>query len=123
MTTLSTCSYRLYREEMGQAVVISLSLPRGQLRTEAAKWPRLREATPQRDYLDADAAEFERRYLAQLDRYGPARIGAALELIARERRGQTLVLCCFEPVPADCHRSTFAGWLTATTGELVAEAL
>jgi hypothetical protein len=123
MTTLSTCSYRLYREEMGQAVVISLSLPRGQLRTEAAKWPRLREAAPGRDYLDADPAEFERRYLAQLDGYGPARIGAALERIAQEREAESLVLLCFEPVPADCHRSTFAAWLMATTGELVAEAL
>jgi hypothetical protein len=104
---------------MGQPVRTSLGLPKWI--TGAADWPRLWEATPRGWYFGAHPEAFEDAYLDQLERYGPKRIAARLAAITRETGAQTLLLCCFEPLPTDCHRGLFAQWWLHSVGEVIAE--
>jgi hypothetical protein len=77
---------------------------------------------PRWRYFKAEPAEFDREYICQLDRLGPAKIARALEAIATEAKADSLVLLCFEAsgAPEDCHRGLWARWWLAT-GELVRE--
>jgi hypothetical protein len=94
VTILHTCSYRAWRPELGQPVRTSLGKPKWLL-PEAASWPVLWEATPRSDYFDASAAEFDRRYIGQLERYGARRIARRLGEIAHQTGAGVLLLCCF----------------------------
>jgi hypothetical protein len=67
-----------------------------------------------------DAAKAERGYRHKLHRIGLERIGARLDAIADEC-GLPLAIACFEPDPADCHRSWAAAWLREQTGLTVPE--
>jgi hypothetical protein len=80
---------------MGQAVVTSRGLPRWRL-AEAETWPRAWLLTPASSYFDAPDEEFERQYLAQLDRHGPAKIARLLERIATATSASSLLLLCHE---------------------------
>jgi hypothetical protein len=71
-----------------------------------------------------DRAEFEAAYRARLDGFGVDKIRAALEDVARAAGAAGVVLLCFEDLddPAQwCHRTIFAAWWHAQTGEEVAE--
>jgi Protein of unknown function, DUF488 len=118
LTDLFTCSYRAYQQEMGQAVAISLGLPK--FLPEAEDWPRFWLATPRWSYFKS-GPEFPGHYRAQLDRYGPAKVTRVLEQIAREHHAGRLVLMCHEADPERCHRWQFAAWLLERAGVLVTE--
>jgi hypothetical protein len=122
VSPIFTASYREYRPEMGVAVVTSRGLPKWRL-AEAEGWPHCWLLAPGHDYYDAPADEFERAYLAQLDRHGPAKIGRVLADIAREHHAESVVLLCHEIRWEDCHRILAARWITERTGELVEELL
>ena len=96
-----------------------LTLPK--FRPEAQDWPRLWEVTPRWWYWRYERAEWDRAYLAQLNRYGPRRVARRLAEIAREQQADRLVVMCYEPLPADCHRGLFAAWWLTTTGERINE--
>jgi Protein of unknown function, DUF488 len=117
---LFTCSYRAYSSDMGQAVVISRGLPRWRLE-EAESWPRCWLLTPNGAYLDAEPGEFTAGYTAQLERFGPERIGRTITRLSTETAAERLVFLCFEADWDRCHRQTFARWMLQRTGELVEE--
>jgi hypothetical protein len=122
VTTLHTCSWQTYRPELGQPVRTSLGKPRWLL-PEAASWPVCWEATPRGHYFGAPAEVFEDCYVDQLERYGTRRIAKRLAAIARETGAETLLLCCFEPLPSQCHRGTFSRWWLLRTGERISEVI
>jgi hypothetical protein len=117
--TLHTASYRAWRPGLGAPVVTSLQVPRWL--PEAEDWPQLWAASPRWAYFSAPAVEFDKCYLAQLDRAGPKQIAGVLAEIANVSGAARLVLLCFEADPAACHRSLFAAWWLATTGERITE--
>jgi hypothetical protein len=102
---------------MGQPVRISLGVPKfkvsWQLPPEC-----LWELTPRGRYFHAEPAEFAREYLAQLDRYGTARLHS---IFTRLATGDRLLLLCFERNSADCHRRLFSQWWLEQTGEAIPE--
>ena len=116
MTDVYTCSYRLWRPDMGLPVVCSLTRPRDEMWQHAAScWP----LTPRWSYFKhADAGE---RFEAQLARYGPQDIAKALEVIAAEHKASPLVLLCWEADWNTCHRQRIARFLLETTGWVVRE--
>ena len=69
-----------------------------------------------------DRDEFERRYVARLERHGVDAIRARLAELAAAHGAEGLVLLCFESVQAGqwCHRRMFASW-EHRTGEHVPE--
>jgi hypothetical protein len=82
---LATCSYFEYKPEMGQAVRISLGLPRF--------WktiPRLTELNPPRKYFDAKPWVFAPKYIEYLETITAYRIQEKIEGLQREFEG-TLV--------------------------------
>ena len=86
-----------------------------------ARWLFLAELAPRRSYFRADAATFDREYLAQLERHA-GDIEAKLGWLTGAYGD--ICLCCFERRvrgPADCHRRLFAGWWEQRTGEVVPE--
>lgn len=120
-----TASYGSWRPGTGSPVAISLTRPRW--RPEAAGWPQCWLLCPRWAWFRAEPAEFDRQYLAQLERYGVERIHAALARIAAEAYeapSERLCLICWEPPEAaetGCHRRTFAAWWLHQTGELIPE--
>jgi hypothetical protein len=119
---LFTASYRAWRPEHGAPVVTSLTTPKWL--PEAKSWPKLWPATPRWSYFRASNDEFNRQYLAQLERYGAEQIAARLAEIARSAFAEPierLVLLCWETDPARCHRATFSTWWLAETGEPMTE--
>jgi hypothetical protein len=121
VTSLATCSYQEFDPSMGQPVRISLGTPKFKL---GWRLPRegLMELAPQGRYFNAPQAEFTRRYLEQLDSYGPAHLLHLFTDLAQDDR--PLVLLCFERnvrSGADCHRRRFAEWWFQNTGEQVPE--
>jgi hypothetical protein len=95
--TLHTASYRNWRQDLGAPVVTSLQVPRWL--PEAEHWPRLWAASPRWAYFRAPAAEFDKAYLAQLDRHGAKQIAGLLAAIARHSGAGRLVLLCFRGRP------------------------
>lgn len=69
----------------------------------------------------ADAADFERAYLAGLEEAGVARIGGLLRGISEDAGGKPLVLLCHERDHEQCHRAMFARWWFENTGQAVPE--
>lgn len=109
---------------MGSPVVISLGTPKWL--PEAKDWPRLWEACPRPSYFHAEPAEFDRRYIEQLERYGARHISKRLRCIAQTaylEPSDRLCLLCWEisGAPQDCHRGLLADWILITTGEKVVE--
>jgi hypothetical protein len=119
MTELFCASFRAWRPDMGQPVVISLGLPRWC--ADAKGWPVAHVLTPRWSYLKAEPAEFQRCYSEQLERFGVCKIARTLERIAVEHEAEALVLLCHERSWADCHRYQFAQFWMNRTGELVQE--
>jgi hypothetical protein len=125
VTKIVTASYRAWTPGLGQPVVTSLTRPKWL--PEAADWPNLWPVTPRWSFFRAEPAEFERAYIAQLNRYGPKAIAECLAEITRQTgRPDRLVLLCWEWGGADrgrdrCHRGLWAAWWLETTGEVVEE--
>lgn len=119
--SISTSSYRAYRPDMGAAVRTSLKVP-AWFDHQIVGY--VQEAAPRWSYFRAEADEFDRQYLAQLDRFGVDHFQLAFNRF-REISGVTsLVLLCWETGitgPADCHRRLFAEWWTVNTGEMIPE--
>jgi hypothetical protein len=102
---LATSYYGGFRRDYGLPVRISISLP---------KWwksepEHVRRLTPYG--LLGLGDEFAERYAEQPDRIDPDSLAERFADIANRRDAGTLVLLCFEPDPADCHRSQAAPWL------------
>jgi Protein of unknown function, DUF488 len=119
MTYLATCSFRDFRAEMGKPVRISLGRPK--FRCDANGATSLWDLTPRGSYFHAEPDEFARRYIAQLDRVGVARL---LKQFRELDDGRPLILLCFERnvrSGADCHRRRFAEWWLEQTGEIIPE--
>ncbi len=102
---------------------VKVSISRGQ-----PSWPvgfRYRRAmllAPSREtFALRDDADFEASYLAGLEEIGVERITDLLTKIGAEEGSRPLVLLCFEADPGQCHRSMFARWWTAKTGQRVGE--
>jgi hypothetical protein len=68
-----------------------------------------------------DDAEFTRRYVERLDRFGVAHFQRRFAEISAAHDGRGLVLFCFELAGEPCHRFTFARWFEGRTGEHVPE--
>lgn len=68
-----------------------------------------------------DDTRFNEAYRKKLDRIGVNRITVQFERISREEGGRPLVLLCYETDPTQCHRSAFAEWWEARTGQAVPE--
>ena len=120
-----TTSFGAWRPGSGSPVSIALTTPKW--RPEAASWPRCWALTPRWAWFRAEPDEFDRQYLAQLERYGVAGIHERLARIAAEAYQEPsarLVLICWEAPQAaetSCHRRTFAAWWLHETGEVVEE--
>lgn len=120
MVALATCSYQEFRPEMGQPVRISLGIPKFRLSWElprACLW----ELAPRGHYFHDPPEEFTRKYVAQLDTYGPQKLH---EIFTGLATGDRLTLLCFERNVRsgdDCHRRLFADWWLWNTGEYVPE--
>ena len=102
------------------AVRISVGTPRWQLAYTIAG--EIKELMPFGLHNVEDADEFQRLYCARLERIGVDRIGR--QLTKFEALGKPVVLLCFEDVrkPSDwCHRTMFADWWLAKTGEIITE--
>lgn len=121
MTELLTACYRRWVPSAGQPVVLSLTTPRDL--PEAKTWPVLHVGTPRWSYFRAPYHEFDAAYVAQLERFGPAKIARALHAIARETEAKRLILCCWEDANPEitCHRRLFARWWLLATGEEIPE--
>ena len=121
MVALATCSYQEFREDMGQPVRISLGVPKFPLSWElpsSCLW----ELTPRGHYFHDPPDVFAEKYLAQLDRYGPARLHEIFTALATGEA--PLVALCFErnvKSAADCHRRLWAAFWFERTGEYVPE--
>jgi len=119
---LFTASYGAWRPEHGAPVVTSLTVPKWL--PEAKSWPRLWPATSRWSYFRASDHDFNRQYLAQLERYGAEQIARRLAEIARSgfaEPAEALVFLCWETDPGRCHRSLWALWWHAATGQLITE--
>lgn len=123
---------RLYTWHFRAALDVGPEVPIVPVRTSIGKpkWlaperanaiPSIRELAPYGLFHIEDDAEFERRYLARLDKVGPSALEARFSDLLRTYRGRSLALCCFEKDHKDCHRSIFARWWEARTGEQVTE--
>lgn len=105
---LSTSSYSRYRPEWGRAIRTTV----GRCRWFAHPAVHAGSVTPYGLLHIEDPAEFAAAYVARLDRHGSAVIDELQALTG----GAPAVLLCFERDPADCHRSTLAGWLADRFG-------
>jgi hypothetical protein len=120
MILLATCSFADFKPSLGRPVRISLGRPKWPLRYELPDvtfWP----LTPRSDYFRAPPEEFDRRYLARLDRVGAERRREQFRVLDD---GRPLILLCFErnvTSGADCHRRRFAEWWLLQTGEVIPE--
>ena len=107
MTHLATCSFADFRPEMGRPIRISLARPK--YRTSIESDDRLSDLTPHPSYFRAPAEEFDRRYLAQLDRVGVERLRQRFQALDD---GRPLILLCFERHPGQARTATAAGSLS-----------
>jgi hypothetical protein len=127
---LATCSYGRYRRSMGTAVRITRHALRGvplpnPAYTDRPHWPTVRTLFPSAEifHKGLSGAVFQARYLAALDTR-PREIENDLRAVTLdEGTADRLVLLCFElnPEPLVCHRTMFARWWTARTGQDVPE--
>jgi hypothetical protein len=120
---LFTASYAAMRdraaEEGVQGVRSSVGPP--WFWREACRWPMASQLAPYRLIKIEDDEEFAARYVERLERHGVEAIRARLAEIAAQTGARDLVLCCFERVPSECHRGTWARWWRARTGQAVPE--
>jgi Active DUF488-N3 subclade len=116
---LATASFRSFHAGMGQPVSIALVPPKW--RDDCKDWPVCFLLCPRWSYFNADEAEFDRQYLAQLDRFGVAKIRAMLQQIAADHHAETLVLICHEADRENCHRKLAAQRLEQHCGIEVPE--
>ncbi len=103
-----------------QPVRISLGVPK--FWPQARDFPSVDELMIARWMMHSDDhAKSERAYRHRLHQLTLPRISARLDEIADEHDGKPLVLCCFEALSGDCHRSWAATWLRDQTGVVVPE--
>jgi Domain of unknown function DUF488 len=83
----------------------------------------LREAAPWglREITDND--EFSSRYVARLNRLGVDLFLQRFAEISAKHDGRGLVLLCYEPARAFCHRRVLGSWYEEQTGQRVNELL
>lgn len=111
---IATCAYRKYRPEFGVPVATSVGTPGGRSpwRHERAL-EQCRGLTPYGIFKNpayADFAKAERAYVDRL-RKDEDKVLAQLWLLHERFGGEPLVILCWEPNPAECHRSWAADWL------------
>jgi hypothetical protein len=69
----------------------------------------------------ADHVEFAKSYRGRLDAFGVETLAIRFAEISRAHHDRGLVLLCFEPAGAFCHRRVFAEWWLQRTGQQVPE--
>lgn len=127
MIALATCSYSEYRPDMGAPVRASLGTPKWFSYPLPASWL---NAAPDGWMLNVDYDKYRRAYFSKLDKIGIDRLRGDLEHIAdaytalNGTRPDRLVILCYEGLRNPqkwCHRTMFAEWWEAQTGEHVPE--
>jgi hypothetical protein len=119
---LATCTYQEFEPAMGAAVRTTAGHPRFKLGYALAG--RLKEITPDRPMLQLPQPEFRTAYFAKLDAVGLDGITSAMAELAETVDHQRLVLLCFDRLNKPgvwCHRTLFAEWWEASTGEQIPE--
>lgn len=127
---LATCSYTEFRPEMGTPVRFTAGYPRWlKLDYKIAGWARLPSPTREILSLVPEGRDvYTAAYRRHLDVHGVDAIRA--ELVRLVPDGGRIVLLCFERLDEVdkktrqskwCHRTTFARWYEALTGEDVPE--
>jgi Protein of unknown function, DUF488 len=111
-----TSSYSRFRPEWGVPVGITVALPRW-----FAHGVEVWQTPAPFGLLDVtDEGEFRRRYRHRLHRLTPKVLGELRDLVETYAPAP-LVLLCYEPPGAWCHRVLLAEWLQEKTGLLVPE--
>jgi hypothetical protein len=117
-----TCRYPRFEPHMGIPVRTTASAPRFKLHYELTRQATL--ITPTWPMLSLERDAYTREYRTRLELAGAEAIRAELATIAAQHGDQRLVLLCFENL-ADpgtwCHRTLFAAWWQAKTGQEVPE--
>ena len=110
--SLSTCNYHDWTEDMGAAIKTSIGGPRWWPAEKTALLTYCHDLAPRYSYFKAAADEFERQYLAQLERRGVPRFEEIFAELAEKTGQSSLVLLCHEKTTtaAGCHRRIFADW-------------
>lgn len=122
---LFTSNYQQFRPEMGVPVQASNGYPRWGLKYPLTQ--KARETYPPRPIMNLPDLQFEQKYAEHLDSIGVDRLRKVFEGIARSEGEDRLVLLCFERFDDPkkphnpCHRTSFAAWWEAQTGEKVRE--
>lgn len=124
---LATCSYTEFRPEMGVPVRSTVSSPRWKLPYTIAGHAKL--ITPTRPMLKMEPDAYTLSYLRILNGNGIDLIRTELAALAVEGGSDRVVLLCYERLNERekdgtakfCHRSLFAQWYQAQTGEEVPE--
>lgn len=118
---LATSRYRDFDKRMGVPVRITLGRPRMLLAYDLLEEIRLLAPTPSEFKLRGD--EFDKVYVARLEKIGVVRLRSIFEEMSERHGGRRLVLLCFENTLQGelCHRRMFARWWLDQTGEEVRE--
>lgn len=98
---------RGYRFDVGVPVRISVGVPK--FIEGADRFPLVRGLAPF-GLLNTPPDHFRAAYVARMEAQ-VGRIVQDLNDVALDYAGSTLILCCFEIVPEQCHRSIAAQWL------------
>jgi len=120
LTTSWTVAHRAHKAANRTFVPVRASLGSPKFWPEAKALPYIAELAPAGLFHLDDTAEFERRYLARLDRIGVDRLAARFADVYAEYQ-RSLALCCFEPAGQPCHRRLWAAWHEEHTGQSVPE--
>ena len=118
--TLFTNRYKDFRREQGIPVRITYGAPRYRLQYPLNFQAKL--LTPGSWFLKGTDEEFTRRYYDMLDHNGLDAITEEFNRIIEKTGESNLVLLCFDDVRKGlCHRTLFAKWFEARTGQKVRE--
>ena len=124
---IATCSYTEFLPAMGTPIRFTVGFPRFlRLDYKIEGWARL--ISPRKDMLGLPEDAYTREYLGIVNTAGVDAIRA--ELVKLAPASDQVVLLCFERLNEApkagrdhnwCHRSLFAQWWEAETGEVVPE--
>jgi Protein of unknown function, DUF488 len=116
---------RWQNEKLADLDVVLVGISRGTPRFKLPyRYRQLRLLAPSKEtFALREDKEFDKAYVAGLEKIGVERIAEALRRLSYEQGGKPLILLCYEDVHAgeDCHRRMFADWWKQQTGQEVLE--